>query len=99
MSSLSWSSWARTLPPGISLAPFGEREQGWRNVEPERPSGFKIDDQLELGRLHYRQLGGLLAFKNSAGVQPDLLPRVSKAAAIAHQATCRDVLTPTVYDW
>jgi hypothetical protein len=39
----------------------GECEQPDRHVEPKRPRGPEVDDQLELGRPHDRQVGGLLA--------------------------------------
>jgi hypothetical protein len=32
----------------------GQREQRRRNFKPERFGGLQIDDELELGRLHYR---------------------------------------------
>jgi len=36
-------------------------EQRGRYGEPEGLSGFEIDDQLELGRRHYREIARLLA--------------------------------------
>ena len=41
-------------------------------VEAEHPGGLEVDDQLELGRLHDRQVGGLGALENAAGVDADL---------------------------
>ena len=37
-------------------------------VEAERLGGLEVDDQLELGRLHDRQVGGLRALENAADV-------------------------------
>src|SRR6516165_7548990 len=47
----------------------GQREQRWRNFQPERPGSLEIDDELELGRLHHRQLAGLFAPENSRGIK------------------------------
>ena len=53
----------------------GEQLRG--NFEAERLSGGQIDDQIKLGRLQHRQVGGLLAFENAAGVTASLLERIS----------------------
>src|SRR6195256_5720622 len=47
----------------------GEREQRWRNRYPKRFCRLQIDQQIELGCLHHRKVGGLLAFENSGGTQ------------------------------
>ena len=39
-----------------------------RHVEAERLGGLEIDDQLELGRLRDRQVGGFGALENPAGI-------------------------------
>ena len=41
-------------------------------VEAERLGGLEVDDQLELGRLHDRQVGRLLALENAAGIDAGL---------------------------
>ncbi len=46
----------------------GAAEQRWRNVEAVRLGGLEMDDQLEFSRLHHRQVGGLGAFENLAGI-------------------------------
>ena len=53
----------------------GEQLRG--NFEAERLSGGQIDDQIKLGRLEHRQVGGLLSFENAAGVTASLLERIS----------------------
>jgi hypothetical protein len=47
----------------------GERQ---RDGDAERPGGLGIDDEVELGRLHDRQVAGLLALENAAGIDSDL---------------------------
>ena len=37
----------------------GAGEQRRRQLEAEHPGGREVDDQLELARLHDRQVGGL----------------------------------------
>ena len=43
-----------------------------RHVEAEHPGGLVVDDQLELGRLHDRQVRGLGALEDAAGIDADL---------------------------
>ena len=58
----------------------GAGEEGFGNGEADRFRGFDVDDELELGRLLDRQVGCLLAFENSAGIDADLTERVGNAA-------------------
>ena len=44
-------------------------------VEAERLGGLEIDDELELGRLHHRQVGRLLALENAADIDAGLRDR------------------------
>ena len=39
-----------------------------RDVEAERLGGLEIDHQLELGRLHHRQVGGLLPLEDATRI-------------------------------
>src|SRR5262252_1201852 len=50
----------------------GDREQSWRNDEPEHPRGWVVDDQLELGRLLNGQVRGLGALEDTAAVDADM---------------------------
>ena len=65
----------------------GNGKNARRNCKAERFRGFEIDHQLELGRLHDRQVGGLLALENARRVDTCLAVGVRLAGAIAHQAT------------
>src|SRR5262249_49370554 len=46
----------------------GAGEKRRRHIEVERPSGVKVDHQLELGRLLHRQIHRLGAFENAADI-------------------------------
>jgi hypothetical protein len=68
------------LPPkadicATSLDYFvGNREHARWDGEAECLGGLEVDRQLELGRSQDRQVGGLLALENPAGVDADLTP-------------------------
>src|SRR5260370_563941 len=55
-----------------------------RHREAERLRRFEIDDEFELGRQHDRQVGGLLAPEDAAGVDADLSISVRDAPTLAH---------------
>ena len=55
-------------------------------VEAERLGGLEIDDQLELGRLHDRQVGRLLALEDAADIDADLTIRIRDVGSVAHQS-------------
>src|SRR5262249_42272170 len=74
----------------------GAGEQRPRHVEAKHPGGLGIDYQLELARLHDRQVGGLGTFENLAGVDAGLAVRVSQTGSVAHQAAGRGVKTQIV---
>jgi hypothetical protein len=57
----------------------GAPEQRDRKREGECFGCFEIDDQLDLYRLLYRQLGRLFALENAASVHSDLAIRLGKA--------------------
>ena len=67
--------------------PVGAGEQRRRHVEAERTSGRQVDDEVELGRLHHRQVGGLIALEDTTRIDCKLTIRVRHTRPIAHEAT------------
>src|SRR6516165_1679605 len=74
----------------------GAGEQRRWNFEAERPGGREIDDELELGRLHDRQLGRLVALEDAAGVDAELPIHLCQARSVVHQAAGFGKLAPIV---
>ena len=58
---------------------IGGRERRRRHGEAEQSGGLVVDDQLELARLHNRQVRGLGTLEGAAGINADLTIRVSQA--------------------
>src|SRR5262249_38912179 len=50
-------------PPRLLDHLIGQEEQGRGQRQPERLGGLEVDDQLELGGLLHRQLGGVGTFQ------------------------------------
>ena len=63
----------------------GNGKDARRNGEAEGFGGLEIDDELEPGRLHDRQVGRLFTFEDAAGIGADLTKDVRKVGAVAHQ--------------
>src|SRR5262249_50321382 len=83
----------RRITRAVSLDRLvGEREQLVWHRKTERLGGLKIDCQLEFGGLHHRQVGGLLPFKNSSGIDARLAVGMGNGGRVAHQAASRDGL-------
>jgi len=59
-------------------------EHRHRHVESECSPGLQVDDQVQLDRLLYWQIGGL-ALDKAAGVNADLAILVHSIGSIAHQ--------------
>src|SRR5262245_30843264 len=64
---------------------IGGSDQGRRNGEAEHPRGPGVDDQLELGRLHDRQIRRLRALEDAAGIDSDMTKRIRNVGSVAHQ--------------
>src|SRR5215813_14135953 len=77
----------------------GAGEQRCRNLKAERAGGGQIDDQIKLGRLHYRQVGRLSTLKDFAGVDADLTVRFRLARSVAHEAASFRILAYIVDGW
>ena len=54
-------------------------------VRPSILAVLRVDDQLELGRLHDRQVRGLGALEDAAAIDADLTTRIRQARSVAHQ--------------
>ena len=57
----------------------GERKQLRWNFESERLGGLEVGDEFEFGGLLDREVGRLLTFENSAGVDAELGSRIRRA--------------------
>src|SRR5262249_3155726 len=75
----------------------GLREQRRRDVEAKHPGSLGVDDQLELGRLHDRQVRRLRALQDAAGIDADLTQRSCEVAAVAYQPAGFGIFTQRVY--
>jgi hypothetical protein len=58
-----------------------------RHGEAEHPGGLEIDDELELARLHDRQVRRLGALEDAASIGADLTKRFRNVRSVAHQST------------
>src|SRR6516165_5887846 len=63
----------------------GAGEQGRRHGKAERPGDLMVDDQLELRRLHDRQIRRLRTLEDTAGVDAHLTHRIRHARAVTHE--------------
>src|SRR5271157_4596044 len=66
------------------------------DVETKRLGRCHIDDELEFGRLHHRQVGGLGALEDAAGIDADLTIRVREVGSVAHQPAGCDNITGVI---
>src|SRR5215510_306993 len=63
----------------------GGEQRRW-DFEAKRLRGLEVDDQLELGSLHYRQVGGFFAFENATRVNSYLAIHIRQAVSVTYQA-------------
>ena len=64
---------------------IGGSDQGRRNGEAEHRRGPGVDDQLELGRLHDRQIRRLRALEDAAGIDSNMTKRIRRVGSVTHQ--------------
>ena len=61
----------------------------WRappgHLDAECARRFQVDHELEFGRSPHRQVGGLLALEDAAGIDANLTKRVCNVGSVAHQ--------------
>src|SRR5262249_22086386 len=74
----------------------GKSEQLVGNLQAKRLRDAEIDDQLELGRLHYRKVGRFLTFEDTAGVHADLAIGVGQVRSVRDESPGRSKLAPLV---
>ena len=60
---------------------------------------MKVDDELELSRLHDRQVGGLGTLENAAGVDADLTIPMRGIGSVAHQPAPLGIETIGIDCW
>src|SRR5215831_11020629 len=63
----------------------GGDEQCLRHGKAEHCGGLDVNNQLELARLHNRQIRRLGAVEDTARVGAALLPRIRNVSSVAHQ--------------
>src|SRR4051794_41934091 len=71
-------------------------EQRRRNGEPERLGGLEVERHFEFRRLHYRQIGRLLAFQYPAAIDGRIAIGGGEVGAVTDEAAERDVVAPAV---
>jgi hypothetical protein len=74
-------------------ARFSEQKRR-RDLDPELLCRFEIDNQLELGGLHNRQVRGLFTLQDAANIDTCLPPCVRQVGTIADEATGNRVYAP-----
>src|SRR5262249_29143039 len=84
-------------PPSRSFDHLvGAAEQQRRHVEADCLCGTDVDHQLEPDRLYDREVGGLGAHENSAGVVADLPVCIAEVCTVGKKSTDCGELTPIV---
>jgi len=76
------NAWTRLLDHLV-----GKREQRRRHVDAKRLGGLEVNDQLELSRLHNRQVRRALSLKNPACVDAYLAICIGKSGSVADQSS------------
>jgi hypothetical protein len=71
-------------------------EQGRRDFKPKRVRGAEVDHQLVLGRQLDRQVGGLGALEDAAGINSDLMVTIREIGSVTHQPAGFDQMTVVI---
>src|SRR5437870_10142282 len=66
------------------------QQQRWRDGEAEGLRGLQVDDQLELGGLLDRQVGGLGPLQNPVDIPGSDTPALEEIASIGDETTALD---------
>jgi hypothetical protein len=74
----------------------GTAGQRQRNADAERAGGLQVDVHLDFGSLLHWQIGRLVAFKDSPGIDSDEAMTLRNVGPVAHQTTGRSELAPLV---
>ena len=77
----------------------GDGEHPWRHLDAEGSRRMKVDDELELGQLQHRQLGGLGALEDAAGIDTELTKRVRDVGSVTHQPADFHRFTDPISRW
>src|SRR5262249_10844913 len=77
----------------------GAIKQLERDIESERLGGLEIDDQLELGRLLNRKLGGLLAPEYPIDIRRRLSVLIGDIDTVGDQAALRGEIPRSIDRW
>jgi hypothetical protein len=67
----------------------GGRQQRFRDGQAERRGGLHVDEEFDFRGLLDRQVGGLVALKNPAGIDAGKMIRVRSTARKINTTGCR----------
>src|SRR5262245_1249609 len=68
-----------------------------RHGEAKHPGRLRVDDQLELARLHDRQVRGFGALEDATGIIADLTIHIHDVASVGHQPAGLGISTVRIY--
>jgi len=77
------------LPPAHSITSSARPSSGSGDGEGERLRRPEVYDELDFHQLLHRHISRLLAFEDTAGVNPRVTVQVRKSSSIAHKAPSR----------